>query len=159
MHLIFAMRGIKHNMDRCIGDLQAQYSPLKRKDVKTGEEHEIMVQWALRPIQLFELVFPETALRDVLTTLNLDSGKEGYWGEKKGAKAKVYLPLIRKALGAEPVPKVEPTPTMRIIMRDGVGIEPIGIKHDGKVQFPYAADAERIPWYKGKDGKFEQEAL
>lgn len=153
------MRGIKHNMDRTIGDLQAQYSPLKRKDVVTGEEHTIMCQWALRPIQLFELVFPEDALPDVLTTLQLENGNEGYWGDAKGAKAKTFLPLLRKALGAKPVPKVKPTETRRIIMRDGVGIEPIGIKEDGKITFPYSADAERIPWYKDKTGKFEQEAL
>ena len=160
MHLFLIVRGIKKEFDDLINHLQTQYFPLLRTDVETGKSHEVMVQGALRPIQLFEYVFPKESLPVVLTSLQLNDGAKGYWGEKKGAKAKWGLPFLRKVLGCKPMPNIPATDKIKIISRKGVGIEPIGIKEDGEIELDYAIDVQNIEVYKSKIGKkFRQEAL
>lgn len=127
MHLYFISRGVNHQHEMWKTWMQCQMWPWKRVNKETGQEEVTAVQGALRPIQLWEYVFPEECLPDVLTMLDFTDGKTGYWGK---GKAKYGLPLLRKALGAEPIPNVKPTDRQRFIYREGVGIEAIGIKKD-----------------------------
>lgn len=142
MHLFLVTRGINANVEMWKIFMQAQMYPWKRTNLKTGKEETIQVQGALRPIQLWEYIIPEESLPEVLTCLNKTKGYTGHWGD---GKAKMMLPLFRKALGAKPIPKVDPVQTNRFIFQDGVGVEAVGIKED-----------KRFKW---EDVGYEQEML
>ena len=129
MHLFFVTRGVQHQVDQWHTWMQSQMFPWRVKDPKTGNEEVFGAQGALRPIQLWEYVFPEEHLQEVLTMLNLQNGNKGHWGNG-WAKNKLAQAALRKVLGAEPVPNMPASPKFRFIYREGVGIEPIGIKKD-----------------------------
>lgn len=123
MHLIFATRGVKHMSDIFEAQMQSQFFPWKRKNLKTGKEEVVPLQGALRPIQLYEYVFPKESLDDVLTALEIGEGKVTPWIASLNQKA------LRKALGLKPIPKYKKV-VNRIIARPGVALYPIGIKDD-----------------------------
>lgn len=166
MHFYGIMRGIKENADKVKKQLECQWYPLERIDVETGKKHMIAVQGMLRPIELFEYVIPENCMAGFVKSIGLiGDAKEGYWGEKNGAKAKMMLPFLRKLLGAKKMPdyKDDPGQVLYPLKREGVGIEPIGIKEDGYTEFKYSDDARLgagFPWYREMgDKKFRQEAI
>lgn len=144
MHLFLITRGINQNVDIWKMYMQTQMFPWKRKRLDNGKEELNYVQGALRPIQLWEYVFPEEHLAEVLTMLKKtkDTGGEGYFGK---GKTKMARAALRKILGAEKLPEIDSVPTSRFIFMDGVGVEAIGIKKD-----------DRRPW--NKYG-YEQEML
>lgn len=114
-------RGIKHEVDRLINDLQAQYFPYKiPKGEKAGDYY---VQLSVRPVQLWELAMPENHLQTVMHTL---------WdGQNKVLdKYKMGLGMIRKMLGVQKIPKFDDKIPKRIVYKDNVAIYPIGIKED-----------------------------
>ena len=127
MHLYLITRGIKQSRDIWVAHMQSQFFPWDRINLKTGDHEIVRVQGALRPIELWEYVFPEESLPEVLTMLNLSNGQAGDFG---GGMAKRALPLLRKALGAEPVPNLPPVPTNKIVSSICFGANPIGIKKD-----------------------------
>lgn len=89
MHLFLALRGIKHDMDRFITQLQGVYLPFKHK----GEDK--FVQTAVRPIRFYEIVFPEE-FKDVMLTTCLGTGKKG---EPQHKRHKKFVWMIRRMLG------------------------------------------------------------
>lgn len=107
--------------------MQAQMWLWKRKNLKTKKEEICQVQGALRPIELWEYVFPEECFDEVCTMLNI-----------KGADSigKTKEAVIRKALGhgVKPVPEYKEVPTNKYVEKRGVGIVPIGIKKDPRAE-------------------------
>ena len=126
MHLYFITRGIKQQRDLFVNFMQTQMLPWRRKNLKTGKEEVCMVQGALRPVELWEYVFPEECLPDVLTMLEIHKMNHNWGLSEYKRKA------LRKMLGngVMPIPKFEPVKNKRFIEKRGVAIYPIGIKKD-----------------------------
>lgn len=142
MHLYFISRGIKKQEDDFKLFMQTQLFPWKRKNLQTGQEEVMRVQGALRPIQLYEYVFPEESLNEVLTMLNIPSGENGHWGMSKSSQF-----MLRKALGSdvEPVPEYTKVPTNHYVPLDGIAIYPLGIKKDKKEEIKeWGYEQERL---------------
>jgi hypothetical protein len=125
-------RGIKQSRDIWVAAMQSQFYPWTRRNLQTGKEETVSVQGALRPIELWEYVFPEESLPEVLTMLNLADGAKGDFGH---GWASYGVPLLRKALNAQPVPNVKPIVTNKFIPHLGFGANPIGIKKDVKKEW------------------------
>ena len=128
MHLYIATRGIKHDVDRFVNDMQAQYLRDPTRDTKEGPA---WIQLAMRPIQLWEIVFPKESLQLVLKTIWRDD-------EDAGSRRKTFgslkTAMLRKALRAKPIPKLDPKELRRIVYNPStVSCYPIGIKEDKEV--------------------------
>ena len=130
MHLYFISRGVKHFRDIFVTQMQGRFFPWKRKNLKTGVEEMHAVQGALRPIELWEYVFPEESLPEVIAMLDA----HGLGGESVTApkRTKLLKMGMKKALNAESLPKdIKKVDTMKVF-RNGVAIDIIGIKKDKK---------------------------
>lgn len=123
MHLYIITRGIKHAVDRFITELQGKYVPFKWKSPTDTELKDYMVQLGVRPIQLWEIVFPEEQKDVVLHTI---LGKEPSMPNKKFEK---YISWIRKILGIEEIPEYKKDTFLPLCKTD-VGVVGIGIKKD-----------------------------
>jgi len=120
-------RGIKHAVDQFITELQGKYMPMKARAADDKELKDFMVQMMVRPIQLWECVFPEECKDIALSTLlSQKLPKDGMTQHKKHNK---FLWAIRKALGAEPVPEYDNKIKMPI-SSDWVEVVGIGVKKD-----------------------------
>jgi len=107
-------RGIKDKLDRWVNDMLAQYLPYEYAKDKKG-----LVQLSMRPIILYEIVFPEEHLDYVL----------GLMRHKHDYKSK-FVFLLRKMLGAKAIKKPYPEWNKRVITGDFVSVIPVGIKKD-----------------------------
>lgn len=111
-------RGIKNDVDNFINDLQAQFFPY-------GKKKEIAVQLAVRPVQFWELVFPEESLPDMLKML------EYHTTEREEVMGKIAW--IRRALKAEKIPDIDLSQTpKRFIRHKNLATYFIGLKKDKK---------------------------
>ena len=127
MHLYFLTRGIKQQRDIFVNFLQTQMWKWKRKNLKTKKEEISRVQGALRPVELWEYVFPEECLDEVLTCLNITKDN---LGTPKTFATKTKLSALRKMCGAKKIKSYKKVPTSNFISTAGVSIHPIGIKKD-----------------------------
>lgn len=122
MHLYVVTRGIKHCVDRFISDLQAQYFPFEFTDPETKKKSNI-IQLGVRPIQLWEIVFPKESLNEVLATV-IKSPPEFNSTQQKA------LSVLRKLLKCKPIPEIPPNSRRRIVFDQHIECSPIGIKDD-----------------------------
>jgi hypothetical protein len=112
--------------------MQSQFFDWPQKSLKKGQKDEsLKVQGQLRPIELWEYIFPEEKLDEVCSMMQLS--EDGYWGK---GKAKYALPFLRKALGAEKLKGYKRIATSKFIPRESLGVEVIGIKKDDKAPWP-----------------------
>ena len=124
MHLYIITRGIKHLVDDFITQLQGKFFPFKYRNPETKQLETFALRVSVRPIQLWEIVYPEEANDTMLSTL-LQNTK----GEPQHKKHSKFVYALRKMLGIEPIPeykKVAPFP----LIRDHVETTAIGIKKD-----------------------------
>ena len=136
-------RGIKHWRDVWVDFMKTQMWNWKRKilrDPKTNkklkkpQEFLVGVQGALRPVELWEYVFPEECLPQVLSALDLDDK-----GDTKTYQLKhlgsLKPAILRKMIGKglKPIPKIKKVPCPYIEQR-GMAIYPIGIKKDKRAK-------------------------
>lgn len=154
MHLYGITRGIIQQRDDWLAQMRAQKFPWERTnlnvceckqplvghlkegcDQEKGEfkaRKEIhMVQMSVRPIEFFELTFPETGLNRVLTSLNAtnehtDQMGDGFTGSK------LFRASMRKALKCDPIPKIDAVPMAmeHTILTPGFGFNVIGMRKD-----------------------------
>lgn len=119
MHLYTITRGQKSVVDGFINDLQAQMFEFMYKGKKS------IIQMGVRPMQIWEFVFPEDQLPMVQKMI---------WDKTEimnGFGFKMPLTAIRKCLGAKKVPKFDDKlPRRAIPNRSGIAVYPIGIKPD-----------------------------
>lgn len=140
MHLYISPRGIMHDTNRFLNDLQAQYLNYfpKGKMLETfratagiSPHDAYAVQLAVRPMGLFyELVFPKESLMEVLQTLWPDEG----YPNSQNWKIDAIKWAMCKALGAKKLPRDMWPPNgspRRLIYKQNVGIDLIGYKEDG----------------------------
>lgn len=129
-------RGVQHQVDLWHTLIQGQF--YKQEIEVDGKKINRIVAGALRPIQLWEYVFPEECLNQVLFKLGKNKDSENYWGK---GYAKYAVAPLRMALGARPLPKdpkLYQTPTELLgVMPNikGVAVEIIGIKDDARGEY------------------------
>lgn len=114
-------RGINDCLKRWENDVSAIYYPIKYNDngkVRTGK-----VRTAVRPIQLYEIVFPEEYLNDVLETVPDTSGNY----ERINPWYKHLKKMLQKLMG---VKQPEQRKHNGIIHAPWVAVSHIGIKKD-----------------------------
>ena len=129
MHVYCLTRGIKHDVDRFITELQGKYLPYEFEKGKQG-----LVQFSVRPIQLWEMVFPEPALPNVMTTLFSDGNVRKSESEFSYAgRNDKYLWAMRKLLNSKPFPKFDPKAIPLPLYKKNIEIAGIGIKKDSYV--------------------------
>lgn len=119
MHLFIGTRGIKNSVDAWIRDLQAQYyTLLNSKNINQS------VQMSVRPIQLWELVFPKEHFQEVLRSVEfpLEDGIMASQGHLDK-----YMILMRKLLKAKKIPPIEPGPRRILAPRDRPNIQVVGL--------------------------------
>lgn len=119
MHLYIMTRGIKHDVDRFINELSAKYLPYKFKGKPA------MLQFSVRPIQLYELVFPEEQ-RDIVLNTILQSGN----GKTQHKKHEKFIYGIRKILGVKPIPEYNKKVAKMPLYMANTEIVGIGVKED-----------------------------
>jgi len=117
MHLYCLTRGIKHDVDRFINDLQAQY--FKMPNYAKGN----IVQMGVRPIQFWEMVFPKDELDVVLPTVIHGGHKFNVWEE-------FLMKRLRAMLKAKKIPVFDENSPRRMIYHQNVECTGIGIKDD-----------------------------
>lgn len=136
MHAYFLVRGINHQVEAWKALMQGQSFIQKRKNLKTGKEEERLIQGSLRPIQLYEYVFPEESLVDVLYNTGISGGA----GSKKGIVA-AFAWLFRKFSGTKKVQAIKYDADLlrkiplRLMTAPGVEVSCIGIKKDARKQW------------------------
>ncbi len=130
MHLYLMTRGIKHDVDRFITELQGKYLTFKGAfDEKgqvnpTGELKDIMLQLAVRPIQFWEICFPELHKDTILNSIF--EGKDGATQQSKHQK---YLWALRKILGCEKIPEYK-RDFLFPVYKNNIEMIGIGLKKD-----------------------------
>ena len=131
MHLYIITRGMKTEVDRFVNDMSAQYFPI------FIDGKPAYVQLAMRPIQLWEMVFPEESLGEVIATIRRDPGGSA---NRLGYAKRFGL---QKMLGCKPIPKLLNLSKKRIVYNHNIAIEEIGIKKDRKTTERKFADDGR----------------
>lgn len=135
MHLLFMTRGVKQQRDIFVKFMETQMFPWERTNLTTGKKETVLVQGALRPVELWEYVFPEEHLNEVLTMLSINPDGSGFSNWQMDAiKRKMFSKLSGQKI--DPIPKFTPVPTPRFIETRGVAIYPLGIKRDVKRDYP-----------------------
>jgi hypothetical protein len=155
MHFVFAARGILHGMEMYQKFLETQMFPFSQLPILKDEKGNflknedgtykhadkpldgIKVQGALRPIQLYEYIFPEECLPQVLAMMGLNKDYDNMRPE--------MTPIswtLRKMLHLQKIPDMPDVKkkeaweiTQDIIPYLGVAVYPIGIKKDSKQDF------------------------
>ncbi len=133
MKAVFLMRGWKKNFDDMVKWLETRHFQIpvwkNEKDYKAGKKpfKVGLLPGSLRPIQMFEFVFPENDKDQVLTSLGFDKEK-GYLSKKQN----LIIGRIRKMMGLKKAPKFKTNLIMPLPSEDmkDVSIIPIGIKED-----------------------------
>jgi hypothetical protein len=105
-----------------VKDLEAQYFPYE------WDGKKMAVQLAMRPIQLWEIVFPKECYEEVYRTLNTQmvTGARNDWDNRINKR----LFALRKLLKANKLPTVPTEGPKRLIYNQNIAIYPIGIKED-----------------------------
>jgi len=132
MHVTFGMYGIKKDMDEVIKWLETRAFPFERTK-EDGTKETIILQGALRPLVLFDFVFPESSKDLVLTSLKADTEAHGQY-----KRIGYFKKLVRKALGLKPIPKFKKDLTMPLPLKslENVAIYPLGVRYDDFRKFP-----------------------
>ncbi len=147
MHLYIITRGIKNFVDQFITELQGKYLPFKYQDDK-GNLINTQAQVAVRPIQLWEIVFPEEQKDLMLNTILRGSPTNGL----QHAKHKKFIWTLRKCLGVEKISEYKKDFLIPISINH-TEIIGIGTKKD------YWIDTRDKKTYAQKENEFCVEAL
>ena len=128
MHMVVAVRGILSQIEQFEKDLQAQFFRFPHNNPEwAGLTH---VRLSVRPIRLYELVFPEDALKEVIATVR----PWGFSPVSRSFMNNIMMSGIRTALQLEPMPEMD-TESWRTLAHPveikDVEVLGIGIKRDG----------------------------
>jgi len=127
MHLIFATRGIKHNVDEWINELSTRYMPAKIMNKETGKVEDMILQLRVCPVELWDVSFQEENKDSVLNTIL--QGRDGKMISDRSFLNK-YLPFIRKAMHLKPVPEYDKSRKLAMRPPEAIDIFGIGIRED-----------------------------
>jgi hypothetical protein len=125
MHLYVIARGQRDRLERWVNDLLARYYPYNM-DNKTKN---VKVQLAVRPIQLYEIVFPEEHYEAVVSAIQPYGG----YNFNKGIFAHLRN-ILTKMLRLEPIKQDVKADILdrhnTPLYRDFVDVAGIGVKKD-----------------------------
>jgi hypothetical protein len=130
MHLYVMARGHIDWINRWENNLTAQMLPWNKMNPATGKKEGCHVQLAMRPVRLYEIVFPEEHLDFVMSMVagapSSTYGNNYPWYRRLLNWGRLILGLKKKETW-----EVKPTPT---IPPQGlnVGVHVLGIKEDIK---------------------------
>lgn len=134
VHLYLLTRGIKPNVDRFVNDMLATYVP---------HGNGGMVQVAMRPIQLWEVVFPKQHLPLICNTIMYPNDPNAK-SDSRYTYINALNSMLRKIIKLKKIPKYDPHTTPRkIVFKDAVAVYPIGIKEDNIVSEELAREMEK----------------
>ena len=121
MHLYVLTRGILSATKQWENDLAAQYLPFKVIEKGKKKPDNYLAQLSVRPVNLYEIVFPEECLDKVLGMVKpeIDLTKAG--------KFKPFIKWICKRLGLTKIPNYKPA---LVPPADGVSVIGLGLKND-----------------------------
>jgi len=135
MHYTFIATGIKQDLELWEKFMQTFWFKLPYKD-KDGKDQKILFQSQLRPIQLYDFVFPRDKLDVVLNSFNV-------WQDYVLAKAKEPKPafqkslwFLRKALKLKEIPPHDKTKGALALPPLNLRYIGIGIREDEDRTFP-----------------------
>lgn len=141
MHGYILMRGVKHQLELTKKFMETTMLKWNTKNILSEHTLDRDVQFAMRPIELFECVFPEESLPQFMAMLNLrtDDKYQGYMFNTQ-------MNLLRKMLGAQKFPDLDYKTIKNIpfIPLKGVAIHPIGFKEDKKGMIAEKVKGERL---------------
>ena len=121
MHLNIITRGEKHEVDRTISAIESTFFEMNDKQPTE------YLKLGVRPLQIWELVCPDSAIGEVQRML---------WGTNQnmnyhGKMIKWIAPPLRALLKSKKVPSFdEKLPRRLTYISPHIGIHPIGIKKD-----------------------------
>jgi len=125
MHLYTLTRGIKDRVDATINDLQAINLTQMNYDAKTKKKVNTYFQLQVRPVQLFEFVFPREHLNFMLSTLNYRDNNPNM----NNLNSK--FAVLRKMLKLKKIPELDYSKIPRqLIRKSHVAFHHIGTKED-----------------------------
>ena len=132
MHFVFMASGIKHELDQVEKYLETMPCKLPFKTAD-GKEGSSIIQAALRPIRLYQYVFPRDDLNIILNTLNVETNlKSANWSMPNS-----YLAMLRKAMKLKKIPEPDKTAGQFPFPKPcNVRFLGIGIKEDQDLTFP-----------------------
>jgi len=133
MQVYFITRGVKHQSDLFITQLQGKYLKTKQKLAGDKEPKDYMVQVGVRPVQLWEVAFPKEHKDLMLTTL-FGRGTCDILGNdgKKPCEhkwLKKLVGLLRVTLGLKKFPEYDKKEFLPL-SKDNVQVIGIGVKDD-----------------------------
>ena len=122
MHLYVIAKGIKPSLEQWQNDLLAQYMP-----VKTGKNKKGAIQLSVRPVQLFEIGFPEDQLEYVMSIVGT-----GDYILKRYPILHKLANIFRKVFKLQkvPIPKKVNSIMQPNQVNKAVAVIPIGLKKD-----------------------------
>ena len=143
-------RGHMDHVEKFIRSLRSQFFPMKfKKKVKdaNGQEYEIetteLIEAQVRPYQLYGFVCPDEFVQPMCNNLGIPTTETWFNknpGEQSGSfkdgfGVKAYLETLRLLLGAEKLPKLDPSKGIWHvpIYRNYVNVLGIGWHPDGKI--------------------------
>lgn len=121
MHLYVLTRGILSATKQWENDLSAQYLPFEVLEKGKKKPTKYLSQLAVRPVNLYEIVFPEDCLQEVLGMVKPESGK-GVSGKFSG-----FIKMFTRMMGLKKIPDYKPN---QLPPGDGVSVIGLGLKKD-----------------------------
>ena len=108
----------------CVAGLVAvKYKPMVDIIDENGKKVNC-VQLGVRPIQLWEMVFPKEDIKEMLSTLHTNE-------RTFSSKQEMLMGTLRKVLGAKKAPPVDLSVPSRIVRKINMECQVIGMKEDG----------------------------
>lgn len=112
MHLYIATRGASSAIEKFKGGVESQCYALPNAGNLTGIDGKklpINMFTVMRPVQLWELVFPKEALNSVLKTVEtrapIKPKKQRKWMQKEWLRQNKYIYALQKLLKLKAIPK------------------------------------------------------
>ena len=130
MHLYIITRGIIHDAERFVKELSSKYMLFPRHTTDISGAKIIKpcaLQVSVRPIQLFEIVFPKEQLSCMVNTLG---GAKALEGQESVGYLKKYAKWFRKLMHLNPIENIDATVMPLPVYRDNVEIIALGTKPD-----------------------------
>lgn len=135
MHEYIITRGVKEEVDKWKNDMRSIFLPVTYNHpdphAETGLKTQGQVRLEVRPIQLWEVIFPKEHLN--LVNNILAPQVETIAGSTPLSKTmKMLTKGVRKTLGLKPIPKWEKLDVLPVVSQipKWVAVHGIGIKED-----------------------------
>lgn len=122
MHTIFAIRGIKEDVERFINELSTRYLPFKMYNFDKKKLEPKLLQLRVQPVQLYDVAFPSEYKDAVLNTIYGGTDGKGRWGK--------YVAILRRIFRLDPMPEYKKESKLPMEPPQNCEIVGIGVKED-----------------------------